>query len=200
VIIFTLALALITYLIRFVIPLGREILDFPTLGYLPQYLSFFILGIVANRWDWFRTTPGSMGVVGFVTALVATVFLFPLALSGQLFSLELSDPAPFVGNGSWQSAVYALWDSVFAVGMTLAALTFFRRFFNGDSSLGRFLSEQSYAVYLIHTPVVVFIAIGLKGVDLPALLMFMLLSLIAVPVCFGLAYLLRKIPGVSRVL
>ena len=200
VIIFTLALALITYLIRFVIPLGREILDFPTLGYLPQYLSFFILGIVANRRDWFRTTPDSMGVVGFVTALVATVFLFPLALSGQLFSLELSDPATFVGNGSWQSAVYALWDTVLAVGMTLAALTFFRRYFDGDSSLGRFLSQQSYAVYVIHVPIVVFLAIGLQGVEFPALLMFVLLSVIAVPVCFGLAYLLRKIPGVSRVL
>ena len=62
VIIFTLALALVTYLLRFVIPLGREILDFPTLGYLPQYLSFFIIGIVAYRRDWFRTIPGSMGV------------------------------------------------------------------------------------------------------------------------------------------
>ena len=200
VIIFTLALALGTYLLRYVIPLGREILDFPTLAYLPQYLSFFILGILAYRRDWFRAIPGSMGAAGFVTALVATVLLFPLALSGQLFSLELSDPAPFVGNGTWQSAVYALWDSTFAVGMTLSALTFFRRYFDGDSSLGRFLSQQSYAVYLIHVPVVVFIAIGLKGVELPALLMFVLLSVVSIPVCFGLAFLIRKIPGVSRVL
>jgi len=200
VIIFTLALVLVTYLLRFVIPLGREILDFPTLGYLPQYLSFFIIGIVAYRRDWFRTIPGSMGVVGFVTALVATVFLFPLALSGQLFSLELSDPAPFLGNGSRQSAVYALWDSLFAVGMTLAGLTFFRRYFNADSSFGKFLSQQSYAVYLIHIPIVVFIAIALQGVELPALLMFVLLSVIALPVCFGIAFLIRKIPGVSRVL
>ena len=200
VIIFTLALALVTYLLRFVIPLGRDILDFPTLAYLPQYLSFFILGMVAYRRDWFRTIPGSMGVVGFVTALVATVFLFPLALSGHLFSLELSDPAPFVGNGSWQSAVYALWDSLFAVGMTLAALTFFRRYFDGNSSLGGFLSEQSYAVYLIHVPIVVFIAIALQGVELPALLMFVLLSVIAIPVSFAIAYILRRIPGVSRVL
>ncbi len=200
VIIFTLALALVTYLLRYIIPLGREILDFPTLAYLPQYLSFFILGIVASRRDWLRTIPASMGAAGFVTALVATVILFPFGLSGQLFSLELADPAPFLGSGSWQSGVYALWDSIFAVGMTLAALTFFRRYFDGDSSLGSFLTQQSYAVYLIHIPVIVFIAIGLKGVELPALLMFVLLSVVVVPVCFALAFLLRKIPGVSRVL
>ena len=83
--IFILALALVTYLLRIVIPMGKEVLDFPTLSYLPQYLSFFIVGIVAYRRNWFRTTPGSMGVVGFVTALVATVLLFPLALSGVCF-------------------------------------------------------------------------------------------------------------------
>jgi glucan biosynthesis protein C len=198
--IFILSLAVVTYLLRMIIPLGKDVLDFPTLGYLPQYLSLFVVGTVAYRRNWFRTTPGSMGVVGFVTALVATVFLFPLALSGSLFSLELTEPAGFVGNGTWESAAYALWDSIFVVGMCLAAITFFRRFFNGESSFGRFLSQQSYAVYVIHVPIVVFLGIGLKGIELAPLLKFALAAVIAVPICFVIAYLIRKIPGVSRVL
>jgi membrane-bound acyltransferase YfiQ involved in biofilm formation len=143
-----------------------------------------------------------MGVVGFVTALLATVLLFPLATSGRLFSLGFTDPADFifVGNGNWQSAVYALWDSIFAVGMCLAAITFFRRFFNKESGFGRFLSQQSYAVYVIHVPIVVFIGIAMKGVQLPALLKFGIAAVIAVPICFALAFILRKIPGVSRIL
>jgi peptidoglycan/LPS O-acetylase OafA/YrhL len=202
IVIFTLALAAVTYLVRIVIPIGKEVLDFPTLGYLPQYLSLFVVGIVAYRRDWFRTTPGSMGVVGFVIALVATVILFPLATSGRLFALAFTEPADFifVGNGNWQSAIYALWDSIFAVGMCLAAITFFRRFFNKDSGFGRFLSQQSYAVYVIHIPIVVFIGSAMKGVQIPALLKFGVAAVIAVPTCFILAYLIRKIPGVSRVL
>jgi len=200
--IFILALAIVTYLVRIIIPIGKEVLDFPTLGYLPQYLSFFIVGAVAYRRKWFRTTPGSMGAVGFVTALVASVLLFPLATSGRMFSLAFTDPADFifVGNGVWQSAAYALWDSIFAVGMVLAAITFFRRFFNKESGFGRFLSQQSYAVYIIHVPIVVFIGIALKGIQVAPLLKFGLAALIAVPTCFVVAYVLRKIPGVSRVL
>jgi peptidoglycan/LPS O-acetylase OafA/YrhL len=200
--IFILSLAVVTYLLRIIIPIGKEVLDFPTLGYLPQYLGLFVVGIVAYRRNWFRTTPGSMGVVGFVTALLATVLLFPLATSGRLFSLGFTDPADFifVGNGNWQSAVYALWDSIFAVGMCLAAITFFRRFFNKESGFGRFLSQQSYAVYVIHVPIVVFIGIAMKGVQLPALLKFGIAAVIAVPICFALAFILRKIPGVSRIL
>ena len=106
----------------------------------------------------------------------------------------------FVGDGNWESAVYTLWDSIFAVGMFLAALTFFRRFLNRDSSFGRFLSQQSYAVYIIHIPIIVFIAVALKEIDLEPLLKFGMVSLIVVPTCFVVAYILRKIPGVSRVL
>jgi glucan biosynthesis protein C len=198
--IFILALALVSYLLRIIIPMGKEVLDFPTISYLPQYLSFFILGTVAYRRNWFRTLPNSMGIVGFVTALVAGILLFPLALSGRLFSLELTEPAGFVGNGTWESAVYALWDSIFAVGMILAAITFFRRFFSAERSLGTFLSQQSYAVYIIHIPIVVFVGVALKGIQLGPFLKFGIAAVIAVPTCFAIAYIIRKIPGVSRVL
>jgi hypothetical protein len=198
--IFILALALASYLLRIIIPMGKEVLDFPTISYLPQYLSFFILGTVAYRRNWFRTLPSSMGVVGFVTALVAGILLFPLALSGSLFSLELTEPVGFVGKGTWQSAVYALWDSTFAVGMCLAAITFFRRFFGEERRLGTFLSQQSYAVYIIHIPIVVFIGIALKGIHLGPFLKFGIAAAIVVPTCFAVAYIIRKIPGVSRIL
>jgi len=200
--IFILGLAVVTYLVRIIIPIGKEVLDFPTLGYLPQYLGLFVVGTVAYRRNWFQTTPDSMGIVGFIIAILATVILFPLAISGRLFSLAFTDPANFVfvGNGVWQSAAYALWDSIFAVGMCLAAITFFRRYFAGESSFGGFLSQQSYAVYVIHVPIVVFVGVALKGMQLAPLLKFGVAAVIAVPTCFILAYLIRKIPGVSRVL
>lgn len=199
--IFILALALVSYLVRIYIPLGKSLFDFPTLAYLPQYLSFFALGIVASRHDWFRTIPSSMGVVGFVTAVVATVILFPLAFSGQWLSLELSPALDnAMGNGQWQSAAYTLWDSIFAVGMCLAAITFFRRFFSGESKLGNFLAQQSYAVYLIHIPIIVILAYALREIALGSVLKFGVVAIIVVPTCFAVAYLIRRIPGVSRIL
>jgi glucan biosynthesis protein C len=191
--IFILALALGSYLVRIIVPLGKFVLDFPTLSYLPQYLSFFVLGTVAYRHNWFRTLPSSMGLVGFVTAVVAFVLLFPLAflsgLSGQ-----------FLGNGHWQSAVYALWDSIFAVGMCLGVITLFRHFFNGQGRFGRFLSQHSYAVFVIHSPIIVFLAVALKGIDLENFLKFGMAAVIVVPTCFAVAYIVRKIPLASRVL
>jgi len=199
--IFILGLALVTYLVRIVIPIGRSVLDFPTLGYLPQYLSFFIVGTIAYRRDWFRTITDRMGKIAFVTAVVATLLLFPIPILGML-----GGTMRFLGNGSWPSAVYALWDSIFAVSLCLAAITFFRRYFNEKSKLGSFLSQQSYAVYVIHSPIIVVLAyafyvmLSSLAIDLGPLLKFILASVIIVPICFAAAWALRKIPGVSRVL
>ena len=195
--IFILALAAVSYLVRIIIPMGRIVADFPTLAYLPQYISFFVIGTIAYRRNWFRNMPSSMGIAGFVMAAVAGVFLFPLAFSGQMFSVELTEAlANINGNGHWQSAVYALWDSIFAVGMVLGLITLFRRFFNGQGRFGRFLSQHSYTVYVI----VVFLAFALRGSGLANLPKFGIASVIMVPTCFAVAYLIRKIPIVSRIL
>ena len=198
---FIVALALASYLMRLVIPLGESWLQFPTLAYLPQYFSFFVLGAVASRKGWLRTLTGSMGVAGFVVAVITAVFLFPLAFSGQLFSLELTEALDnAMGNGHWQSAVYALWDSAFAVGLSLGMIVLFRRFVNGQGGFGRFLSAHSYTVYIIHIPIVVFIAYALRNIELESLQKFGLASMIIVPTCFMLAFLVRKIPYASKIL
>lgn len=198
---FILVLAGVSYLWRLVVPLGKSVWQFPTLSYLPQYLSFFIVGMVAFRNDWFRKIPESKGVIMFVIAILAAVILFPLAFSGQMFSLNLSEAFDnSLGNGHWQSAVYALWDSTFAVGISLGLLVLFRRLFNRQGWIGRFLSQQSYAVYLIHIPIVVFMAYSMRGIAAGSLLKFGLASLIIVPICFVAGALVRKIPGVARML
>ncbi len=199
--IFALGLAGANYLMRMVVPLGKSALEFPTLAYLPQYLSFYVIGILAARKNWLQTLSGKMGAAGLTAAAVALVILFPLAFSGQWFSLALTPAVDnAMGNGHWQSAVYALWDSIFSVGLVLGLIPFFRRFVNGDGVFGRLLSQNSYAVYILHIPILVYAAYLLRGVDLAPLLKFGLASLIIVPVCFTAAAAIRRLPGVQRVL
>jgi glucan biosynthesis protein C len=189
--VFILALALASYLIRIVLPMGKSLLGFPSLAYLPQYISFFLLGVLGARGNWLRTVPASMAKVGFGVALGATLVLLPLAFSGKI---------NFIGQGHWQSAIYALWDSTFAVGICLALTTFFRRFFPRQGRFGPLLSRSAFTVYIIHCPVIVLLAIALRGVELEHLLKFGLAAIIGVPLCFAVAYLILKIPLASKIL
>lgn len=199
--IFVLALAAVSFLVRMEIPLGKAVYDFPTLAYLPQYLSFFVIGAFASRRGWAQSLSDAKGKVGFTAALLATITLFAFSMISFLKAIEAGNPQiPPFGFGTWQSSIYVLWDSIFSVGLVLAAVTFFRRFFNARSSFGSFLSRQSYAVYLLHVPVVIFTAYALRGVELAPLLKFGLASAIVLPVCFIGSAVIRKIPGVARVL
>jgi len=189
---FILVLALTSYLIRIVIPIGEFVAGFPTLSYLPQYVSFFIIGIVAVRHNWLRNVPKSMGRAGFALVLVATIIVFPIAISGGATNVA--------GYGSWQSAVYAVWDSTVAVGMSLGLITLFRERFNWSGSFTLFLQRHSYTVYVIQAPIIVFVAVALTGLSLEHLLKFGLAAVITVPLCFAAAYLVLKIPFASRVL
>jgi surface polysaccharide O-acyltransferase-like enzyme len=189
---FMLALAAASYLLRIAVPYGIPILGFPSPGYLPQYLSFFLIGIFAFRRDWLRSIPGSLGQLGFVLSMLATVILFPAALIGSGIS--------WIGHGSWQSAVFALWDSIFAVGISLALITFFRRFINGGKKFGRFLSQHSFTVYIIHVPVIAFLALALSGLQALPQLKVCLAAAMGLPLCFGVAWLVRLIPYAKKII
>jgi surface polysaccharide O-acyltransferase-like enzyme len=196
-------LAGISFLLRINIPMGFTIpvLGFPTFAYFPQYLAFFILGMAAYKRDWFNTLPDRLGIIGFGIAAAASVFLFPLALTGNMFSLQLNASSRnFLGNGSFQSAVYALWDSAFSVGICCALLVLFRALFKRQGSLVRSASAASYGVYILHVLVIVFFAVMLRNVELAPLFKFIIVSAAAVICSFTLSLILRRIPGVARII
>ena len=86
------------------------------------------------------------------------------------------------------------------LGMCIGLIYLFRRYWNGQGRLARFLSPNAYTAYIIHAPVITFIALALRNVDIYPLLKFGLAALIAVPLCFVLSNLTRKLPHADRVL
>lgn len=198
---FTVALAAVSYGWRMIVPLGESVWQFPTLAYLPQYLSFFALGALAYRRDWLATLTAAKGAVGALFAGAAAVLLFPLAFSGEMFTVEVTEALEnAMGDGHWQSAAYAAWDSIFAVGLVLALVVAFRAAASRRNAVGSFLANHSYAVYVLHIPVVVYGAYLLRSLEMIAIAKTALVSAVVVPACFAIAFIVRKLPGVSRVL
>jgi len=59
---------------------------------------------------------------------------------------------------------------------------------------------RGYTVYVIHVPISVFVALPMLGRQMQLLLKFCLAAVIGLPLCFGIAWLLRKIPYVKKIL
>lgn len=84
--------------------------------------------------------------------------------------------------------------------MCIGLIYTFRRYSDHQGWLGKYLSRNAYTVYLIHEPVITATALVLIGVMVYPLLKFVLVALIAIPLCFLLSNLIRKLPYTDRVL
>jgi len=190
IVIFVISLSIASYLMRIAIPFSKTVFWFPTLAYLPQYISFFTLGILANRGDWLRKLPERYEKRGFAAAVLSLILLLLAVVSPDWRSWDTA----FFGGGTWKSGAYAMWDSVFSVGICLWLITFFRRRFNFQNAFSDFMQKNSFTVFVIHSPVISLIAaFALRDLKINALLKFGLAVVICLPFCYAIAWLIRKI-------
>ncbi|NLU68576.1 acyltransferase family protein [Streptomyces sp. HNM0574] len=187
-------LALVTWLWRMVLPMGAYIpvLGLPTPGYLPQYVSFFAVGVLAFRRGWAGALSRRAGYAGAAVAVLATLAYLPVVLGAR--------DADLAGFGTWQSAAASLWESAFAIGAVLALTVLFRERFAAQGPFRTYLTRHAFTVYLIHPLVLVALALLLAGVQAPALAKFALLAALALPLCWAAAWAVRHLPGADRVL
>ena len=188
---FVVLLTVVTFLWRLVVPTGTywDLGGLPTPAYLPQYTMLFVVGMLAARRGWFARLTVRQGWVALVVALVS------LALA-----LGATALAAVPGAGALAQLGAALTETVFAVSTIVALLVLFRERLAGQPAWARFAARNAFAVYVIHPLVLVGVAILLAPIVAPAGVKFLMLLALAVPLCWLFAHLLRRIPGVSRVL
>jgi glucans biosynthesis protein C len=187
---FAIGLALVTYLWRIVVPMDVRFLGLPTPAYLPQYAALFTVGLIATRRGWLAGLSGTAGRVGFASAAVAVALVLVLVSAGDAI----------LGHGTWPSLMTASCEQALAIGITLGLLVLFRERLDHQGRRRRFLSAHAYTVYVIHPLVLVALGYALSGVQAPAAAKFALLAVLAVPLCWAMAFLVRALPGARKVL
>ncbi|MGP4098465.1 acyltransferase family protein [Nonomuraea sp. KM90] len=184
---FVLGLAAVTFLWRIPVPTGTyvPVLGLPSPQFMPQYASMFVLGCVAFRRGWFESLPARAGRLGLIAAGVSSAVLLPPS---------------FLTTGAVAEALTALWESAFAVSMIIGLTVLFRERFGGQGPRGRFLSEHAFTVYIIHPLVLVGLGWALRWLEAAAVVKFAVMLVLALPLCWWAAYLVRSLPGAKRVL
>ncbi|MEA3226693.1 MAG: acyltransferase family protein [Planctomycetota bacterium] len=193
-----LVLGAVTFAVRIWRPVGWgfEPLNLQ-LPFFPQYICLFIVGTIAHRYDWFRRISGATGRLWLCIVIVFIVIVFPVMF---VLGGAVEDVTPFMGGVHWQCFAYAVWEQFVGIAMIIALLVLFRNRLNRQGKLAKGMSDSSYAAYIIHAPVVVFLALALRNVHMFPLLKFALTVLIAVPACFTLGNVIRRLPVARRIL
>jgi glucans biosynthesis protein C len=166
------------------------------LPFFAQYIALFILGLFAYRNNWLTKLPDKTGRTWLIIALIFVVLWAPMQFGNGAADGNIA----FKGGLNWQSLVYALWESFLCVSMCIGVIYLFRRYLNRKGKLGAFLVPNAYTAYLIHAPIITFLAIATQNLTFYPLLKWAVVGIVAIPVCFLLSNLIRKIPYTDRVL
>jgi glucan biosynthesis protein C len=199
IVLFTLALSIVTFIVRIWLPVGWcfEPLNFQ-FPFFPQYICMFIVGIVAYERNWLARIPDATGKLWTVVAVFFIAILFPvLFVSGGAASGNVDS---FMGGFHWQCFGYAAWEQFTGVATIIALLFLSRKFFNRQTETAKKMSASAYTAYIIHAPVLVFVAIAIRNISLYPLLKFALAAAIAVPLCFVLGNFIRQLPLAKKIL
>jgi peptidoglycan/LPS O-acetylase OafA/YrhL len=182
--------------IRQFVPVGQNVFGLQ-LAYFASYIVLFGVGIAAWRFDWMRQLNWKNARTGILAFAVA----WPLMPIASLVAHSLKDAgrANFGGGLSWAAILYALWEPFVAWGLIASWLLVFRERMNQPSAFWEWLGRRAYAVYIIHPPVLVGIALLLHGWTAPALVKFGVVGLLACVATWLLADPLVRMPGVRRV-
>jgi len=181
----------LAFALRLVWPVGTSVwgLQF---GYFASYVILFAAGMAAAEHGWWLAVPDRAArtwrIVAWCTVPVLLLAFAPLPLGNPM--------------GGWSAAavVYAFWEPFVAWGIVLTLLVGAQARHRPSGPVGAALARRAFAIYVIHPPVLVAVSLAARDLPWPALIKFALTGSIACVLCFLLAGLLLRVPGVGRVL
>jgi glucan biosynthesis protein C len=191
----TAAIAVAAFAVRLRYPLDTWVpfLDFLQVepARLPQYAAFFTVGILAHRHRWLERFDARTGWLWLTGGLLGVALLFAVGADAPCFG---------PGGLDGPSALWAVYESGLCVALSVGLLTLFRETVTGAGRLSRELAADSYAVYIVHLPIVVTLQYYLSDHGLTASALWAAVSATAALTAFLLAAGLRRLPGFRRVL
>lgn len=139
-------------------------------------------GPLAQRWKTWASVAGGV-FVAFAAALIAF-----------FIGLGKGQPQPLI------AFVTTILFAVTGVTTTFAMLACFAHYGHRTGALTASLTRNAFGMYLVHYAIVTWLQFALLGLAWPGIVKAMLVTLLAIGASWVATILLRRLPGVSRVL
>ena len=162
------------------------------IAHLPQYIGMFLLGILAYRFKALERLPTYVGLVWLGIGVAVTVWFY----SNFNFMLSKSISGTGMGPLTW-----SVWEALTCVGLGIGLLTLFRGWINKPAGrLMAALTRSQYGAYIIHIVVVIGIQAGLDGFSAGPFVKFLIVTIVAAILSFGISHLALKVPVIKKVI
>jgi hypothetical protein len=187
-----------SFAIRLVYPYGGEA-GFTDLNLWqwPACIAVFVLGIIAARQGWTDAVPDRLRRTARAVTVVAAV-----AMAALLVTAGLADRVEdLMGGPTFLAAGFAAVDAALCMFGSVWMLSVAQRRLAQPLPHGPALARSAYGAFIVQTPILIGLALALRGIDLPAEVKALLVAAGGVSAAYSLAWLLiGRVPGLHRVL
>jgi peptidoglycan/LPS O-acetylase OafA/YrhL len=183
-------------LIRAVNPVGQTRIGLQV-GYFSSYIVLFAIGIAAWRNDWLRQLEWKQAKPW----VISLIFEWPTLLLIYLVSSAIPGLGElnFAGGWGWPALFYAFWEPFVAWGCICICILVFRSLLNRPSAIWDWLDRRAYAVYILHSPVLVAITLAFRHWMAPAIVKCSVTATLACAACWLISDPIVRIPGMRRI-
>lgn len=191
---FAVAMALITFAVAIVTPENSWVpLSLFEPYHLTQYVMLFAAGIVAFREGWIDAIPKATAKLWSRVAILMVVLLLVISI--------VTDSKEFSGGLNIASLLGTTWEAFMCVSMCIALLALFKDRFNSQGPIAKALANDSFTVYLIHIPIIVFLQYLLTGLAVDSHIKFAIVGVTGVLLSFAIShYVIRRLPYAKYIL
>jgi peptidoglycan/LPS O-acetylase OafA/YrhL len=188
---FAFGLGLGTFAMRLIQPIGTNVLNMQ-LCFFVQYIAFFVCGLHAARYGWLLPLAASSRArtAGWIALLGGPLLLLAL----MFFGIQNGKVEYFAGGWHWQALGLALWEQFAGVGLSLGALALFSRKLDLENPFLRWLADRSFAVYVLHAPVLIALAMLFRALPQNIYALVALLTLTGLIASYLVADVFRRMP------
>lgn len=192
---FTIAMivSILTFAVRIKYPIDHweGLLGFIQLEYahLPQYASFFFLGILAFKYKWWDKMSVSFGTVWLIIGVILAAARY------------FTNIVPY-SQGGFNSInlVYSFFETFLCFGLGFGLIFFFKTALNKTNPFMKILADNSFAVYIFHLPMAVLMQYLFTSADLTPVMKFMVVSIMTMISTFLFSMLIRRITFVRTII
>jgi len=153
-------------------------------AHIPQYLSLFVIGILAYRWS-------------FLDSITTPRNIFWLLPGAGIYAVTI---VQFCITGRHQALMWEYKEALLCTGVCIGLLALFKTYFNRTGRIMQILSDNTFGAYILHVPVVVALQYTFDPVRTGAFTLFVVVSFLSIPGSFLVSILVRLIPGMKRIL
>lgn len=197
ILLFIIGMGIFNFLTRLLFKIDRMYFFDFTLGYFPQYIILFPLGIIAYRNKWLNAIDEKTTRVFFILSCVAVVSLPVIFFGAEAMHRDIGK---FYGGFNLESCIYSVWEPCMYVGIILKIVQFFKMNADFSNSFLQRISRYGYAVFIFHSPIIVLLQLWLSKIDVNILWKVLVVIPATYVLSLGVSHLLLKIPKIDRLL